>query len=103
MNSDSPYRLRDENVDRPLLDFLEDESDADENRRRHAEERDRRQAHVLDDLLLAPDRQKADGAPRSDHHQREGEDEVENPVADRLSKGVDRDRVESQGAATSFM
>src|SRR5262249_5127644 len=65
---------------------------ADEDRRGHAEQRDRRQTDVLDDLLLRPDGHQAEDAAAPDHQDGEDEDQVEDPIPDRLAERVGRDR-----------
>ena len=53
-------RLRQQRVDAAALDFLRDETDADEDGDEQAEDRRRRQAEILDDLDVLPRRELAD-------------------------------------------
>jgi hypothetical protein len=77
-------RLRDDRVDRAALDLLEDEADAHEDRGQDPEQPDGRQAEILDDLVLVADGEHAHDARGRDHHEREDEQQVQDPVADRL-------------------
>src|SRR5262249_20335744 len=49
------------------------------------------EADVLDDLVRVADGEDPDDPRGGDHHEREHEEEVEDPVADRFAEGVERD------------
>ena len=86
-------RLGQERVHRPPLDLPAHQADADEHRRQDAEDVDCGKAEILDDLLLAPDRQERQDLREGDHDHREHKEEVEDAVPDGLAERVERDRV----------
>ena len=79
--------LGEKGVDRLLVDLLVDEARADEDGHEDAEDGDRAQADVLDDLDPVADRQDGQDPGGDDAEGREEEEEVEDAVALGLFEG----------------
>ena len=84
-------RLGEQAVDAPLLHFLRDEPDADEDRDEQAEDGGGGQPEVLDELYVLPGRELADQVRGAHQHDGEEHQVVEHLVANRFAEHVERD------------
>src|SRR5262249_35262593 len=88
------HRLREDVQDGSAAELFREHVDADDGGDDDSRERQAHQAEVLHELHLVADRGGAEERRHHDHHAREGEDRVEELVAQRLAGGVEGDRAD---------